>query len=299
MRAAGRNCSESLSGSGLAVDRTGHASRGVVMWDNRPPVVDAALVALLVALAFDALSTAPGVGAHPAPAVLSLRPPASRPERPGLGAELRDGGGLPEVAAPEPSQRPQPVSKRPEHRPVRGGRKPEPVRPGPRLSRGQERADQRVLQGAHVHGRPGGGDGQVHREDGERPRAPRPVAHHHPGALLGDGDHAARVTHQPSLRLERRDAGADLRRDPVPKPLELGAKVPEEAPLLLGPERGPQRTQLGAQACRAPRAGPPGRRPRGTSAPARRAGRASGPARPARCIRGGCVAGSRPRRESR
>ncbi len=27
------------------------------MWDNRPPVVDAALVALLVALAFDALST--------------------------------------------------------------------------------------------------------------------------------------------------------------------------------------------------------------------------------------------------
>jgi hypothetical protein len=32
--------------------------RGVVMSDNRPPVLDFALVALLVALAFDALSTA-------------------------------------------------------------------------------------------------------------------------------------------------------------------------------------------------------------------------------------------------
>ena len=32
--------------------------RGVVMSDNRSPVLDVALVALLVALAFDALSTA-------------------------------------------------------------------------------------------------------------------------------------------------------------------------------------------------------------------------------------------------
>src|SRR4051794_10220252 len=38
---------------------TEFANRGVVMMsDNRPPVVDAALVALLLALAFDALSTA-------------------------------------------------------------------------------------------------------------------------------------------------------------------------------------------------------------------------------------------------
>jgi hypothetical protein len=36
----------------------GSTHRGVVMSDNRSPVLDLALVALLVALAFDALSTA-------------------------------------------------------------------------------------------------------------------------------------------------------------------------------------------------------------------------------------------------
>jgi hypothetical protein len=36
----------------------GSTYRGVVMSDNRSPVLDVALVALLVALAFDALSTA-------------------------------------------------------------------------------------------------------------------------------------------------------------------------------------------------------------------------------------------------
>ena len=45
-------------GSRLATGWNGHAARGVVMSDNRPPVLDAALVALLVSLAFDALSTA-------------------------------------------------------------------------------------------------------------------------------------------------------------------------------------------------------------------------------------------------
>jgi len=43
-------------GPGLAIQRPTH--RGVVMSDNRPPVLDFALVALLLALAFDALSTA-------------------------------------------------------------------------------------------------------------------------------------------------------------------------------------------------------------------------------------------------
>lgn len=54
--AAGRNC------SGWQMDpdlQTGGSTyRGVVMSDNRSPVLDVALVALLVALAFDALSTA-------------------------------------------------------------------------------------------------------------------------------------------------------------------------------------------------------------------------------------------------
>jgi hypothetical protein len=54
MRAVGRNSWKSRPGTGIAL----HASRGAVMSDNRPPVLDAALVALLVALAFDALSTA-------------------------------------------------------------------------------------------------------------------------------------------------------------------------------------------------------------------------------------------------
>jgi len=54
MRAAGRNSWETPAGTRIAP----HASRGAVMSDNRPPVLDAALVALLVALAFDALSTA-------------------------------------------------------------------------------------------------------------------------------------------------------------------------------------------------------------------------------------------------
>jgi hypothetical protein len=43
-------------GPGLALRKL--AYRGVVMSDNRSPVLDMALVALLVALAFDALSTA-------------------------------------------------------------------------------------------------------------------------------------------------------------------------------------------------------------------------------------------------
>jgi hypothetical protein len=44
------------NGPGLALRSPTH--RGVVMSDNRPPVLDFALVALLAALAFDALSTA-------------------------------------------------------------------------------------------------------------------------------------------------------------------------------------------------------------------------------------------------
>jgi hypothetical protein len=52
--------------AGIARDREmdpglhmpGPEVRGVVMSNNRPPVLDVALVALLVALAFDALSTA-------------------------------------------------------------------------------------------------------------------------------------------------------------------------------------------------------------------------------------------------
>ncbi len=58
MRAAGRNCSVSSVDPGLQSSNPGHAFRGAVMSDNRPPVLDAALVALLFALAFDALSTA-------------------------------------------------------------------------------------------------------------------------------------------------------------------------------------------------------------------------------------------------
>ena len=54
MRAASRNCSEWSPGLGLA----NAPARDVMMSDNRPPVLDAALVALLLALAFDALSTA-------------------------------------------------------------------------------------------------------------------------------------------------------------------------------------------------------------------------------------------------
>lgn len=56
MRAAGRNC----WGSQMDPDLHSGSStlRGVVMSYNRSPVPDVALVALLVALAFDALSTA-------------------------------------------------------------------------------------------------------------------------------------------------------------------------------------------------------------------------------------------------
>ena len=56
MRAAGRNCWGSRMDPDLQIG--GSRSRGVVMSDNRSPVLDVALVALLVALAFDALSTA-------------------------------------------------------------------------------------------------------------------------------------------------------------------------------------------------------------------------------------------------
>jgi hypothetical protein len=59
MRAASRNCSEWSPGIGLANAPARDVYRGdVMMSDNRPPVLDAALVALLLALAFDALSTA-------------------------------------------------------------------------------------------------------------------------------------------------------------------------------------------------------------------------------------------------
>ena len=56
MRAAGRNCWGSEMDPDLHCGSS--AYRGVVMSDNRSPVLDLALVALLVALAFDALSTA-------------------------------------------------------------------------------------------------------------------------------------------------------------------------------------------------------------------------------------------------
>ena len=56
MRAAGRNCWGSQLDPDLQSGSSTH--RGVVMSDNRSPVLDVALVALLLALAFDALSTA-------------------------------------------------------------------------------------------------------------------------------------------------------------------------------------------------------------------------------------------------
>ena len=58
MRAAGQNCSESPVDPGLHGVGSGMRLRGAVMSDNRSPVLDLALVALLIALAFDALSTA-------------------------------------------------------------------------------------------------------------------------------------------------------------------------------------------------------------------------------------------------
>ncbi len=199
---------------------------------------------------------------------------------------LGDGRGLPEVSAPEAAERPQPVLKRSQHRSVLRGGEAEPVRPGPGLTGGEQRAHQRILQGAHVHHRAGRGDGQVDAEHRERPGPPRPELHGHPAELLRDRDQPARVTDEPPLGLERRDARPHLWREPVPEGVEPGAQMAQEPALLHRREPPPDARRAPGASCPAPPGDPRARRPPGPDAPARAA--------PAGVARAGAAAASLP-----